>query len=63
MSKIHSIIQQTVGEKYLDDLLLLVRFMKCVFSGHLLSHEATGEDLWMVVMSLLSFQCVKYYFL
>ncbi len=46
--RIHS-IHKRVGKMYLDDLLLLARFWSVHTMNTLLSHEATGEDLWMAV--------------
>lgn len=39
----------TVGEKYPDDLVFLPRFWSLHPLDTLLSHEATGENLWMAV--------------
>jgi len=40
-------VLKTVGKKYSDDLLFLVRFWRANQMDTLLYHEATGEDLWM----------------
>ncbi len=39
------IIRKTVGEKYPDNLLLLVKFWSARSMDTLQSHEAAGEDL------------------
>jgi len=43
--RIHA-MHKRVGKKNLDDLLLLARFWSVYTMDTLLSHEATGEDLW-----------------
>lgn len=40
-------IRKTLGEKYPDDLLILLGFWSVQSMDILLSHEATGQDLWM----------------
>ncbi len=39
-----------IGGKYPDDLILPQRFGSVHLVNTLLSHEATGEELWMAVM-------------
>jgi len=40
---------QRLGKKYTDDLLRPMRFWSVHMMDTLLSHEATGEDLWIML--------------
>ncbi len=46
--RIHD-ISKTVSKKFPDDLLLLSGFYSVHSIDTLLSHEATGEDVWMTI--------------